>query len=87
MTHRHNIRVTHQLRVRDCGLLQHRWNVTPAEAIEIQEQLRHLVIAEDQMPLIRRVGGVDVHFAREGSRALASVAILSFPEMRLRSRR
>ena len=38
------------------------------------------------MPRIRRVGGVDVHFAREGSRALTSVAILSYPEMRLRSR-
>jgi deoxyinosine 3'endonuclease (endonuclease V) len=38
------------------------------------------------MPRVRQVGGVDVHFAREGSRALASAAILSFPEMRVRSR-
>ncbi len=65
----------------DSGLLHRRWNVTPAEAIEIQERLGHPVIPEDQLPPIRLVGGVNVHFDRDGSRALASVAVLSFPDL------
>lgn len=81
MTHRHSTWSTHRLQMCDSGLLQRRWNVTPAEAIEIQEQLRHLVITEDQLPPVRLVGGVDVHFDRDGSRALASVAVLSFPNL------
>ncbi len=82
MKHRHNKRLANQLPVRDTQLIRHRWDLTPAEAIGIQEQLRHLVITEDRLPPIRRVGGVDVHFDREGKRALASVAVLSFPELR-----
>jgi deoxyribonuclease V len=80
--HNHNHHIANHLPVRERRLIQHRWDVTPVEAIGIQEQLRHLVITEDRLPPIRRVGGVDVHFDRDGKRALASVAVLSFPELR-----
>ncbi len=83
MTHKHNDQAAHRLPVRDLEPIRHRWNVTPAEAIEIQEKLRHLVITEDRLPPIRRIGGVDVHFGRDGRMSLASVAVLSFPELRL----
>ena len=40
--------------------LQHKWDVTPAEARVIQERLRHEVIAEDELGPVRLVAGVDV---------------------------
>ena len=61
---------------------QHRWHVTPAEAIEIQDRLRHLVVTEDRFSPIRRIGGADVHFDRGSNRARAAVAVLSFPDLR-----
>jgi len=82
MPHGHNNRTPHRLQMRDPDITRHRWDVTPAEAIEIQERLRHLVVTEDRFSRIRRVGGVDVHYDRGGSRAHASVAVLGFPDLR-----
>ncbi|HFC53436.1 MAG TPA: endonuclease V, partial [Gammaproteobacteria bacterium] len=42
----------------------HAWEVTPKEAIAIQERLRHLVRLEDCMGEVRRVAGTDVGFER-----------------------
>jgi hypothetical protein len=49
MTHRHGIWITHRLQMCDSGLLKRQWNVTPAEAIEIQDRLSPPVIPEDQL--------------------------------------
>ncbi len=62
---------------------RYEWNVTPAEAILIQEQLRHRVVMEDRLPRIRHVGGVDVHFGRGGEHARAAVVVMSFPDLQL----
>lgn len=63
--------------------LQHRWDVTPEEAIHIQEQLRHCVIREDQLGAIHRVAGVDVGFEQDGKITRAAVAVLSFPGLQI----
>jgi deoxyribonuclease V len=65
------------------ALHPHEWNVTPQEAIAIQERMRHLVELVDRLPQIHSVAGVDVHFNREGRIAQAAVAVLSFPDLRL----
>jgi len=62
---------------------EHRWNLTPAEAIALQEQLRPRVIARDRVGKVRRVAGVDVGFEQEGAVTRAAVAVLSFPELEL----
>ncbi len=64
-------------------MAEHRWNLTPAEAIALQEQLRPRVIARDRVGKVRRVAGVDVGFEQEGAVTRAAVAVLSFPELEL----
>ena len=59
----------------------HPWDVTPAEAIAIQEQLRSLVVAEDRFGPVHSVAGVDVGFEGDGAVTRAAVAVLSFPEL------
>jgi deoxyribonuclease V len=63
---------------------EHPWNVTPKEAIAIQNRLRGLVRIEDDLPTdIRRVAGVDVGFEENGAVTRAAVAVLDFPELAL----
>jgi deoxyribonuclease V len=67
----------------------HRWDVTPAEAREIQLGLRHRVERNDRLPRLRRVAGADVAFElaepggwrRGRGRAFAGVVVYGFPEM------
>jgi len=46
--------------------LMHPWDVTPVQAIAIQQELRHLVNLSDQFTEIRHVAGVDVGFEASG---------------------
>lgn len=57
----------------------HRWDVTPAEAVQIQRDLSRRVIAEDRFGDIRTVAGVDVGFEQGGEVTRAAVAVLGFP--------
>jgi deoxyribonuclease V len=61
----------------------HAWEVSPQEAIAIQEQLRHAVELEDRFGPLQRVAGVDVGFEAGGSLTRAAVAVLSFPALEL----
>jgi deoxyribonuclease V len=61
----------------------HQWDVTPAEAVAIQERLRHRVIREDVLGPVHTVAGVDVGFEDKGAITRAAVAVLSFPELAL----
>jgi len=49
---------------------RHPWDVTPAEAREIQEQLRAFWKGEDAFGKIRTVAGLDASFVLTGSQAL-----------------
>jgi deoxyribonuclease V len=46
------------------------WNVPPQRAREIQEKLRKLWVAEDRLPRVRLVAGLDAAFVLAGSQAL-----------------
>jgi deoxyribonuclease V len=65
-------------------VLLHPWNVTPEEAIAIQQQLRGQVVGEDRFSLLRTVAGVDVGFEDDGRVTRAAVAVLNFPALELR---
>lgn len=73
----------------EAGLLpviSHSWRVTPAEAVELQNELRKLVERSDRLPAIgdiRYVAGVDVGFEDAGRVTRAAVAVLSFPGLNL----
>ena len=60
----------------------HDWNVTPAQAREIQLRLRCRVIRADRAGRIRRVAGADVALDLRRGRAIAGVILYSFPELR-----
>jgi deoxyribonuclease V len=59
------------------------WPDTPAEARRLQERLRKEVVAEDRFGPVRRLAGVDVHYAPVAGLTWAAVAVLSFPDLEL----
>jgi deoxyribonuclease V len=67
----------------------HRWDVSPAEAREIQLQLRERMEREDRIPKVEHVAGADIAFELRGrgswrtgeGRAIAGVIVYRFPEM------
>ncbi|MDW7711604.1 MAG: deoxyribonuclease V [Deferrisomatales bacterium] len=58
---------------------EHPWNLTPAEAVALQEGLRRQVELADRLPALRRVAGVDVGYEEGGRMTRAAVAVLTFP--------
>lgn len=61
--------------------LQTRWNLTPRQAMRIQEKLRERVVREDRFGTIGLVAGADVAFDPETDIALAGVIVYRYPEM------
>ena len=67
----------------------HRWDMTPAEAREIQRNLAHMVERKNRLPQLRFVAGADVAleiaepggWRRGRGRAFAGVIVYRFPEM------
>ena len=59
----------------------HSWNVTPAEARELQNRLRTQVVMADRFGTINTVAGVDIGLKKDIARA--SVVVLSFPELQV----
>ncbi|MGQ9681147.1 MAG: deoxyribonuclease V [Anaerolineae bacterium] len=58
---------------------QHAWEVTPPEAVAIQQELRRLVILRGPLVDVRAVVGLDVSFA--GGRARAAAVVYSYPDL------
>ena len=59
----------------------HAWDVTPPEARRIQNELRNKIIRTDRHGTIDTVAGVDIGLRKD--MALASVVVLSFPELQV----
>jgi deoxyribonuclease V len=60
----------------------HTWDVTPAEAIRLQETLRPLVISRDDAPrVLRTVAGMDVSYDRRSPWIFAAVVVLRLPAL------
>ncbi len=59
----------------------HSWDVTPAEARQLQNELRAQVIQTDQFGTINTVAGVDIGLKKDT--AIASVVVLSFPKLQV----
>ena len=67
--------------------LAHAWDVTPQEARRIQEQGRHRVIREDDLPTIHTVAGIDVGFEDRNRITRAAVVVLEMRTLTLIERR
>jgi deoxyribonuclease V len=59
--------------------LKHPWAVTPAEARQIQNELRDKVELKDRLPRLEKVVGADVALDLHRGRAIAGVIVYSFP--------
>ncbi len=62
---------------------RHPWEVTPKQAIAIQQQLRKEVITEDRFGELRRVAGVDAGLEQNNTITRAAVAVLGLPDLQL----
>jgi deoxyribonuclease V len=61
----------------------HSWDLTPREAMALQEHLRKRVMRTDRIGRVRHVAGVDVGFEEDGRVTRAAVAVLSYPQLEL----
>jgi len=61
--------------------LRHRWDLTPKEAMALQQDLRARVEHADRLGPVRRVCGIDVGFEAGGAVTRAAVVVLSFPAL------
>ena len=60
---------------------RHRWDLSPKEAVQLQKQLCEQIRIDLSVPKIQRVGGVDVGYSRQSKQSIASVVVLSYPEL------
>ena len=67
--------------------LQARWNLTPRQAMRLQERLRERVVLKDDFQPIRFVAGADLSFDPATDVAFAGVIVYRFPELQEVERR
>ena len=61
---------------------KHPWDLTPRQAVRLQEELRSRVVIEPIKPHnIRLIAGVDVGLPRGAKHARAAVAVLNYQSM------
>lgn len=65
------------------ALLEHPWEVTPAEARAIQQRLAGMVETGDRFGSIHTVAGIDVGFEQGNTITRAAVALLNYPQLEL----
>ncbi len=63
--------------------LIHAWDVTPAQAIAIQQRLRRHVLIENCLGSVRRIAGVDVGFKHHFTITRAAIAVFDFTTLQL----
>ncbi len=62
----------------------HDWNLTPAQAIQLQKQLAFEVVAHDDFDKsIKTVAGIDLGYDARNDTSRAAAVVLSFPELAL----
>ena len=62
----------------------HQWNLSPAEAVQLQKQLAYEVVAEDKFDLpIKTVAGIDLGYDLKTETCRVVAVVLSFPALEL----
>ncbi len=64
----------------------HPWDVTPAQARAIQEQLRERLVRRDDFAPVETVAGLDIGFEEKGKITRAAVVVLRLPGLELLER-
>jgi deoxyribonuclease V len=61
----------------------HNWNLTPSEAIEIQQRLRYLVKIDPRTHEVNAIAGADISFNKFSETVYAGIVVLSFPGLQI----
>jgi deoxyribonuclease V len=61
--------------------LSHPWDVTPRDAVAIQNRLRDFVALTWAHPHVSRVGGLDCSYARGADQGYAVVMVMDWPQL------
>jgi deoxyribonuclease V len=61
--------------------MPHRWDLTPRQAVELQRHLRRRIRTDLPVDAPRRIAGVDVAYVRATGESVATVCVLSYPEL------
>ncbi len=64
-------------------MLDHRWDLTPKEAIALQKQLAGRVSLRKEFGRLRTVCGLDVSYDKTSDRFYAVAAVLSYPDLKI----
>src|SRR3989338_2124102 len=59
----------------------HKWDVSPAEAVEIQKNLREKIITENEFGEVRYIAGVDISCNRLSPLGYAVVVVMTFSDL------
>lgn len=62
-------------------ILTHRWDLTPDEAVKLQERLAPNVIPYDDLGSVELIAGVDVAYQKARYEIIAGVAVLQWPSL------
>ncbi|MET0062957.1 MAG: deoxyribonuclease V [Candidatus Thiodiazotropha endolucinida] len=62
-------------------MLSHGWNLSPTEAVALQNSLRRQVVGRNCYAELQRIAGVDVGFEADGSITRAAIVVLSYPQL------
>lgn len=65
--------------------VDHPWDVSPKEAVSIQQRLRERVVLVDDLGEVQTIAGADVSYHARLKKARAVVALLSYPDLSLES--
>lgn len=63
--------------------LSHRWDLSPGEAVKLQQQLRELVRLEPLARPINTIAGADISFNKFSDTVYAGVVVLSLPDLQI----
>jgi len=61
----------------------HSWDLTPSEAIEVQQRLRSMVRLEPLTGEVHTIAGADISFNKFSETVYAGIVVLSLPDLRI----
>jgi deoxyribonuclease V len=61
----------------------HRWDLTPRQAVELQKTLCRRIRTDLPAVVPRRIAGVDVAYLGDSGESVATVCVLSYPELQV----
>lgn len=65
------------------AVIQHQWNLSEMEAVELQRELAKKVITEDGLDPIHHVAGVDVAYSKNNDTLIAAIVVLELDSLKI----